>query len=181
MSIDVSEMETVSVRTDDAPGVVRDAIRRLRDTYTDHHFVAERDVVWTLQRYMGEQLVRTHSDLRVFNDFGMGMLGEPKQTSDLVLVDSDNVVLAAVEVEYEPSHDRADKDIWPTKFPVVFWEEVVQDAQRVEAFVHRGRAEWACSLLVDEGGHFRSQPAPRGAEWQQWDHGVWALVRECCR
>ena len=160
--------------------IFADAIETLRDQYSEHRFFTERDVVWTVQLRMLEEIERLGLPYRVFNDYGMGQ----RQRADLAVLDNADNVELAVEFKYEPSHNRDARfggDIPKTKFPVVFWNEVEKDVQRVADFVSAKRARAAYSIFIDEGGHFSWREAPSGSEWQQWENGVsilWRAVEE---
>jgi hypothetical protein len=85
--------------------------------------------------------------------------------------------MLVIEFKYEPSHRR--DDIWPNKFPVVQWVEVLKvlkDIARVKGWVAEGRTVAGLSLFVDEGRYFRSREAPGGAQWEDWAEGPAVLV-----
>ena len=148
-----------------------DAIETLREQYAGHRFFTERDVVWTVQLRMLEEIERLGLPYRVFNDYGMGQ----RQRADLAVLDNAGNVELAVEFKYEPSHNRDARfggDIPKTKFPVVAWDEVAKDVQRVTDFVSSKRAKAACSIFIDENSEFTWQTPPRGSKWIQWDDGV---------
>lgn len=156
--------------------IFTNSIETLRGQYSEHRFFTERDVVWTVQLRMLEEIERLGLPYRVFNDYGMGQ----RQRADLAVLDNAGNVELAAEFKYEPSHDRNANfggDIPKTKFPVVFWNEVEKDVQRVEDFVSSKRARVAYSVFIDEGNHFSWREAPSGSEWRQWDNGVSILWR----
>ena len=102
--------------------------------------------------------------------------------TDLAIVDSRGVVELAAEFKCEPAHTRG--DIWPSKFPVVFWgdEGVKGDIKRVKKFVAQKRTKVAYSLFIDEAGYFRHREPPEGSEWIDWGgsvvpaHHIWVLL-----
>jgi hypothetical protein len=81
-------------------------------------------------------------------------------------------VEVAAEFKYEPAHARS--DIWPSKFPVVFWgrEGVGGDMERIQRFVSEGKARVAYSLFIDEGSHFRHRDPPTESKWMDWEVSV---------
>ena len=158
-----------------AYSIAHQAIDWLRETYDQYTFYARRDVAWTLQRRLATLVRQAAVDLRVFNDY-LVLQSKPRPYyADLVLVAGDGSIDVALEVSYEPAHDRP--DIPQSRFPMVFWgEDVVQDVQRAQEYVRHGAARASWSLFIDEGGHFRERVVPPGSEWQDWDHGRWALI-----
>ena len=97
-------------------------IEWLRSQYAGYRFFTERDVVWTIQLRMLEEIERTHLPYRVVNEY---RLGGPR--ADLVVLAGGSVEVA-VEFKYEPSHARkADRggDIWSSKLDpsAVFWSD----------------------------------------------------------
>lgn len=168
----------------DAVQLFESAIRWLRDHYTDYRFFAERDLVWTVQRRIADEIARTGAPLRVFNDHTI----LPGIRSDLVIL-AGNAIQVAAEFKYEPSHQRrADRggDIWPTKLnpSVVFWTgdgSVQKDTRRVVRFVDRKQTPVAYSVFVDEGGFFRRRASFPGSQWRDWDDAVSVLWSKVSR
>ena len=153
----------------DAAALFESAMDWLRDSYEEHRFFVERDVVWTAQLRLLQEAERTKLPCRILNDYTLF----EKTRADLALLNGGAVEVAA-EFKYEPSHARSG-EFGDGKFPVVDWRAVEKDAQRVHDYVAQGRAETAYAVLIDEGGHFR-KPAPSPeSEWRDWGNGVWAL------
>ena len=162
--------------TADAQSLWGEAIAWLEEHYQDYRFFAERDVVWTVQRFLDGELEDPGAHLRVFNDYPM-LRGKRRSISaDLALIGDDGTVELAAEFKYEPSHSRP--DILPGKLPVVFWGEygVGKDVARVSEFVAKGVAKEAHSVFIDEGGYFRNRPAHPGSRWVHWRSGPWVLL-----
>ncbi|MXZ59353.1 MAG: hypothetical protein F4228_14070 [Acidobacteria bacterium] len=146
-----------------------DVLDWLRNTYRTHRFFTERDVVWTVQKRLLHEAASRNLHYRVFHNDRMTK-GEAKSApADLVLVDPEDRAHLAIEFKYEPDHQRVRKEFPASKFPVVDWKEVTTDIERVQEFVREGFTLRAVSVFVDEGGHFRRRPAPRGSRWEDWD------------
>ena len=162
--------------------IFKSALRWLRDNYTDYRFYTERDLVWTIQGHIAEEIRRAGLPYRVFNDHTIFN----KKSTDLAILDEGDFIELAAEVKYEPSHARrADRggDIWPHKLysPVVSWSDVEKDVQRVQAYVERRLVKEAFSVFVDEGGHFRHRNPHPGSQWVDWDQGVCVLWSHAVR
>lgn len=164
----------------------------LREHYSDHRFYTERDLVWTVQRRLAQQIEQQGLPYRVFNDYPMLPGPNRSLSADIVLTPTpitppklsptgkwpqSPAVTLAVEFKYEPSHKRG--DIWPTKLPVVGWDGILKDIARLYEFIAKERATVAYALFVDEGGAFRHRSPALPGSWQDWEHGVtihWAKV-----
>jgi hypothetical protein len=161
-----------------AVGLFENAISCLQENYTDFRFFTERDMVWTVQTHIIKLIEKQNLAYRIFHNFPV----LPGKTTDLAILRQDNSIEVAAEFKYEPSHSRKFADIWPTKFPVVFWEDGVgKDMERVREFVSKGRAEVAYLIFIDEGGYFRWREPFKGSEWIDWQNGVsvlWARVEK---
>lgn len=151
-----------------AQALLDDGLWRLRETYGEHGFAVERDLVWTLQRHLVRQAIEDELPVRIFNDYGV----EPGQrrhlSADIVILeDDDPVPLVAVEFKYEPSPRRSDVD--RRKLPVTEWAGTAADVERIRRWVEGGLARSGMALYFDEGGvvHGRRGPAEGGA-WESW-------------
>ncbi len=75
-----------------AQALLDDGLWWLRETYGEHGFAVERDVVWTLQKHLARQAAEDGLDLRVLNDYGV----EPGQrrhlSADIVILEVGNPV-----------------------------------------------------------------------------------------
>ncbi len=162
----------------EAAEIFKSSLRWLQDKYADYRFYTERDIVWTIQRRITEEIRRAGLPYRVFNDHTI--FKRPRTGTDLAILDERDSVEVAVEFKYEPSHvRRADRggDIWPSKLDpsVVFWTgegSVEKDVQRIREYVERGLVKEAFSVFVDEGGRFRSRRPHSGSEWIDWSRDV---------
>ena len=160
-----------SLEPDAAADLFKAAIEWLRKSYSQHRFFVERDVVWTVQKHLMKEISRQDLPYRVFNDFPI--LQGPRRgiSADLVLLGKKDTVELAAEFKYEPSHRRANVDIWHTKFPVVFWgsEGVAKDIGRIREFVKKGHVQVAFSLFIDEGSYFAHREPHSGSRWERWN------------
>ncbi len=162
----------------EATDLLENAVQWLRQHYDEYRFFTERDVVWTVQQRIANEIRQTGAPYRVFNDHTI----LPRIRTDLASLRGDSIEVAA-EFKYEPSHiRRADRggDIWPTKLDpsVVFWTgdgSVEKDAQRIAGYVRKKRTMSAYLVFVDEGGRFRHRDPFPGSEWVDWEGGVSVL------
>jgi hypothetical protein len=141
------------------------AMEWLHENYAAYRFFCERDIVWTIQTHLIQQIEQQNQRYRVYNDYSL----LPGHRADLVIVGAADTVLLAAEFKYEPAHER--QDIWPTRFPIVFWgsEGVGKDVQRVQAYVTSGKCPVAYAIFIDEGGAFRRRLPYPGSTWIDWD------------
>lgn len=91
----------------------------LRINYSGFRFFVERDIVWTIQCHILQEIAETGLPLRVFNDYGILPGSRRSLSADLVLSGENSKIEVAVEFKYEPAHSRT--DIPRVKFPVVGW------------------------------------------------------------
>ena len=161
------------VDSDPAAKLFWAAIDWLRESYSQHQFFVERDVVWTVQKRLIDEISRQGLPYRVFNDFPV-LKGKRRGISaDLVLLGEEGTVAVAAEFKYEPWHGRGNRDILPSKFPVVEWgiAGVAKDIDRIRNFVEQGAAQAAFSLFIDEGGYFSHREPHSGSRWERWNVG----------
>jgi hypothetical protein len=151
-----------------AQSLLHDGLWWLRETYAEHGFAVERDLVWTLQRRLVRQATQDGLDVRVFNDYGVEPGARRHLSADIVILeDGDPVPLVAVEFKYEPSPRRPDVD--RRKLPVTDWAGATADVERIRRWVEGGLARSGMALYFDEGGivHGGRGPAEGGA-WEPW-------------
>jgi hypothetical protein len=157
----------------EAVRVFEEAIEWLHYNYHACRFFTERDVVWTLQRHLSEQMQARTLPYRVFNDFPILPGTRRSLCTDIAILNSRNDIEVAAEFKYEPAHDRT--DIWPSKFlpTVVFWGDdgVGKDVKRVQEFVQQGAAGVAHAIFIDEDSAFRSRTPHAGSAWVDWTVG----------
>lgn len=148
----------------------------LRINYSTFRFFVERDIVWTIQTHLIQEIAQAGLSLRVFNDYGILPGSRRSLSADLVLIGENNKVEVAVEFKYEPAHSRT--DIPRVKFPVVGWGEdgVAKDIKRINEFVESGFVNKAYAVFIDEGGYFRHRPAHSLAMWIDWEGGVSVML-----
>ncbi len=153
----------------DAAELFEEAIVWLQQNYGNYRFFMERDVVWTVQQWLGSTIETRTLPYRVFHHFPLFPGSGKVVDCDLALVRPDGTVAVAAEFKYEPSHERKGRDIWRTKFPVVFWNEGVgQDIDRIRGFAIQKAADVSYAIFVDEGGFFRHRPPHPGSQWIDW-------------
>ena len=158
----------------DASKLFENAIAWLKEHYSQFQFFVERDVVWTVQKYLISQIKEQNLPYRVFNDYPiLHVPGARSICVDLAILNQSGEVEVAGEFKYEPSHKRSNIDIWPTKLKpsVVFWgdEGVSKDIKRVQNYIEMGKAKVAYAVFIDEDSHFSSKPPHPGSQWIQWD------------
>jgi len=145
--------------------IFEDAIEWLKENYDTFSFYTERDVVWTVQNHITEDIKKQDLPYKIYNDFPILPGKRRSLCTDLAILNKENSIEVAAEFKYEPSHYR--RDIWPTKFPVVFWgkEGVGKDVGRISDFVSSGKAKHAIVCFIDEDGYFRRREPHIGSEW----------------
>lgn len=151
-----------------AATVFEDALAWLRDHYASKRFYVERDIVWTVQTHLAFRIAEQQLPYRVFSEYPMLPGLRRSICTDLVLLNSENVVEVAGEFKFEPSHKRGGIDIWPGKFDATSWPALTLDLQKIRQYVDQGKAGTAYSILIDEGGYFRHRPAQPGSVWIDW-------------
>ena len=67
----------------DATELFENAMKWLRQHYTDYRFFAERDIVWTVQLWLHSEIDRQALSFSVFNDHTL--IDSPRASADLVL------------------------------------------------------------------------------------------------
>jgi hypothetical protein len=102
---------------------------------------------------------------------------------DLAILDhrSNYPVKVAIELKYEPSHDRQGYAIRPDKYPkgqgndATIWNtqrnggSIQDDIPRINKLIDTGIAEVAYAIIIDECGfHHRTRPPISGCEWLKW-------------
>jgi len=144
----------------EAAALFADSMEWLHQNYSAYRFFCERDIVWTVQIHLIQQIAEQNRPYRVYNEY---------QQIDLVIVDAEGNMLLAAEFKYEPEHHR--EDILPTKIPVVEWGKggIGKDVQRVHAYVASGKCPVAYAIFIDESRTFRSRLPHPGSTWIDWD------------
>ncbi len=147
--------------------LIIEAFEWLRANYSEQHFFKERDIEWTLQRYLQQRISAHDLPYEVHHNYRVR-----SKLADLVLLDcTDQQIEAAIELKYEPSHNRR-REFRDTKFPVALWNDpkgsVEVDIQRIQEFVEAGKVQTAFAVFIDEGCHYRNRPAFPGSQWIDW-------------
>lgn len=172
------EMQALRKDISDAWSAARDSIEWLREHYADLRFYTERDLVWTVQRWLTDRV--DLSGLRVFNDYGTEPGERRALSADIAICpipdpSGTREVLVAVEFKYEPAATRADLD--PRKLPVTGWGAVLGDVHRVQRWTNTGLAGAGMAILVDEQPRYAARfqadhPWPLApvetAKWERW-------------
>jgi hypothetical protein len=150
----------------EAARVFEESIAWLGDTYDERPFFVERDVVYAVQVQVWSLIRERGLSWEVFNDYPM--LPGPRRafSADIAIRDESGQVLLAAEFKYEPDHSRP--DLLAHKFPVVAFESVLKDVDRIKQFVEAGKAAIAYAVFVDEGTFFRKRPVQPGSSWIDW-------------
>lgn len=140
----------------------KDSLYGVLSDYPNHRFVAERDLVWTVQKQLQDVLCK--GPYSVYNDYPVKRSNGNRQFSvDLVIIDNkikrdqilDNQesLELAVEFKFEPSKKR-NNDICVHKLPVVFWSGIEEDIRRMEMFTTEKRTKCGVSVFIDESGRY---------------------------
>jgi len=155
------------LRMNSAFQLFEEAIMWLKANYRNFRFFNERDIVWTLQLHLLEQIESQHLPLKVFDNHKM----QNKTQVDLAILEQgDGSILFVVELKYEPDHSRTDVSagkLFPSK---VFWDSnrnhgVVQDIDRIVNLIKGGYSEVGYVAFIDEGGHHSWRKAPNKSMW----------------
>jgi len=161
----------------------QESLNWLKDNYHTFEFFMERDVVWTMQNHLREKIKALGLSYRVVNDWPMIKNSKRSLCADLVILNGDQIMLAA-EFKYEPNHKRKlDYSENKLKANVVFWSgehSVEEDIRRIKEF----RSNEQCSadfvgvtIFIDEDGRFyNKQTNFPGSSWQQWNNSVAVLI-----
>jgi len=147
----------------------------LQSNYSSYHFYVERDIVWTVQTHIQQQITQQDLPCKIFNDYPILPGTNRSLSADLVILTTDHEIALAAEFKYEPSHSRT--DIQKQKLPVVVWgaDGVGKDIARIFEFVEKGKAKAAYSIFIDEGGYFHKRNPHERSRWIDWGNGVWIL------
>ncbi len=86
----------------EAERLMTDGLGWLRATYPEHRIVVERDLVWTLQKWLACEVSSRELPLRVFNDYGVEPGLRRSLSADLVLLPVDQTSLLAVAKSRRP-------------------------------------------------------------------------------
>ncbi len=161
---------------DEPTALFENTICWLRLNYACFTFFTERDIVWTIQKHIIATIEVQGSPYRIRHNYRVTRL--PRAEADLVILDAAGGMVVAAEFKYEPSHRRA--EFPASKLPVAFWSDptgsVCKDVERTQQFVNAGKVRAAYSVFIDEGRHFREQPAPERTAWVDWEGTTTSLL-----
>ena len=163
-----------------------DALAWLRANLTVLAPYNERDVVCSLQRHIARRIANERLPYQVFNDYPiLSREGQRRHLSaDLAIRRAGQInkwpVELAVEVKYEPDHQRSGIDIPREKFDVTDWQSILKDGEWIDEMVATGNTSTALAVLIDAGDyHHRRHPeAPDGWRWEAWANNAWMLGRQ---
>lgn len=151
-----------------AQTLMLDGLSWLQDSYDQHRFFVERDLVWTLQRWLLRETDARGLPFRIFNDYGVEPGPRRSLSADLAILGDSKVPLLAAEFKFEPSHRRNDID--RRKFPVTDWDGICHDVERIRRWVHGGFIGEGIAVFIDEGGSVRRRRhAETDCEWADWE------------
>lgn len=161
----------------------KESLEWLKNNYDRYEFFMERDIVWTLQQRLREKVRKMGLPYRIVNDWPMKKGERRSLCADLVIIQNDQVRLAA-EFKYEPDHER-EEDFSENKLKasVVFWSgehSVEEDIRRIGQFsTNKKYADdfRGVSIFIDEGGKFYGKrEAFPGSQWEKWGKKTAVLI-----
>lgn len=155
------------------------ALSYLEKNYSKETFFTERDLVWTIQKYLIKTISEKKLPFCVISEYRL----MPNEIADLAIMENklSNIkkyqpVNIAIEFKYEPNQIRKDIDIPSGKFPVTDWKEITIDIDRIENFVYDGKAKIGYAILIDEGGRYKSKPIENKTKLIEWQNGVFSFI-----
>jgi len=157
----------MSAQTETSARLFEEAVMWLKANYRYFRFFTERDIVWTLQLHLLEEIERQRLPLRVFDNHKM----PNKRQVDLALLDrGTGSVHVAVELKYEPDHARTDISAGKLSPSKAFWDSnrnrgVVQDIDRIVNLIKSGHSKVGYVIFIDEGGHHSWREPPNDSIW----------------
>ena len=158
----------------EAAALIEGAMEWLRQNYVSHRFFLERDVVWTVQLHIVEEIETQSLPFRVYTNYRIYKEGRGGWLPDLAILrisGQSELVEVTADFKYEPSHTRPSHDIPQRKLPLVYWTgagSVAKDVERAKEIVDRRLDKVAYGVFIDEGGAFRHRPPFQGSEWRDW-------------
>lgn len=153
-------------------------LEEIRENYPTYNFIVERDLVWTIQKLLMGKFKDLNLDYEVFNDYPIERGSNRALSVDLAILKSNisyKDILDAkaqaelvIEFKFEPSQKR--KEILAHKCPVVSWNKVTHDIDRISRFVNDNKAKTGIAVFIDEYGlHLKdSNSYPNIANWHNW-------------
>ncbi len=158
-----------------AEDLFNNSLKWLRKNYKKQPFFTERDIVWTLQKYLRKKIEHKKLSYKVYNDWPIEKSsGRRSKCVDLAIVEGKEIIVVA-EFKYEPDHKRKE-DFSENKLrnSVVSWSAVCDDVKRAKCFAEN-KVKFAFSVFIDEGGKFRKENVKglkrkeiKDASWEDW-------------
>jgi hypothetical protein len=155
-----------------------ETMKYIENNYDNFNFFVERDIVWTIQKYMANLISINKLPYEIYNDYPIVKGKQRSKSVDLAIVkngilykdvlDGKQQIELAIEFKYEPSKMR--KDICTHKLPVVFWNKVIEDVDRINNFVTTGTAKNAIAIFIDEYGRYKktNYKYTNISRWIEW-------------
>jgi len=156
----------------------KESMEWVRASYTDFGFIIERDFVWTIQKYLSMKIQENALPYAVFNDYPIEKGTHRSKSVDLAVIrkgithtdilSGKSCAELVVEFKFEPSMKRV--DICTHKLPVVFWDTVNEDIDRIKRFTENGIAKAGVAVFIDEYGRYKkdSYPINHYSKWLDW-------------
>ncbi len=155
----------------------------LKETYNEHQFFTERDIVWTFQKKLIESIKLNNLPYKVISDYGLVKGSNRSKSVDIAIIDSKmdinklhQKVELAIEFKYEPNKIRAGEDIPKHKFPVTSWNLINKDIDRIKKYKSNNKAVSSILLLIDEGGRYLNRDINMISKWEQNSNGIHFLL-----
>lgn len=172
----------------EATELFENAMDWLRQHYDEYRFYLERDIVWTVQVKLIDEVLENDLPYTIFSDYSLSQ----GNLIDLVILADDGAPIVAAEFKYEPSEGRRffarihrGQNSWTapkgrftvdkrtmigSRFRTVAWVNVTKDVERARHYANRRIVRTAYSIFIDEGGsrRFQGKTPPPGSEWRDW-------------
>ena len=150
-----------------------DALKWLANRYNEYKFFTERDIAWTLQNHLADEIAGKNLPYKVYNDWPI--LPGPKRSycADLVIKTNAHIELA-VELKYEPDHKRQEFSKGKLNPSRVCWglksgtTSVEADMGKANKYVSEHVAKTAYAIFIDEGRWFQKKKRYAERPWIHW-------------
>lgn len=160
--------------------IFNNCLEEIKNNYHAYHFYCERDFVWTVQKFLDDYIRQNNLPYKILNDYPIEGGERRSKSVDLAVVyydvkDFDVLKGEAqaefvVEFKFEPSKMRKD-EICIHKLPVVSWQGVLEDIDRVNRFVGNNKSKSSIAILIDEyGRHNTPNHTLCNSEWIDWNN-----------
>ena len=154
--------------------VFKEIIENIKTNYLNYRFFTERDFEWTIQKYLWSYIDKNHLPFDVYNNHPFGqrtfvdLAIVKKGTPYRAISKSKATAELVVEFKFEPSIKRTDICKGKLDSPVVLWDEVIKDIDRVNRLIKDGKTKSAIAFFVDEYGRFRNRNISKQSKWDDW-------------